>query len=386
MKHATTFTLISVALLLAIHIQAGGQTDRYRDPLLGPRDVLDIQVYGESNLSMVVVISASGDFSFPLLQRVKAAGRTADELGRYMEKRLKDERFLRNPSITVRIQDQKHFTVTLLGAVAKPGAVPIYPSMSIHQLLAEQGGIIHEKASPYIHIQRLNGNRIEVPREALENDEIDERMNDLALEPGDVVIVPEAKNVYVLGAVNKPGGYPLNQTLTLDDALGLAGGRNKTGGSTMLWHHLDDSKDAQLITFTYTQYQNDPEIRNSKVSPGDSIYLNQSDFIFIGGQVNRPGTFPWSEDLTLLSAIYTAGDLTAIADNTIWLIREDESGKQVKTRHSYYGIRKKGRDIQILPGDIIQVQPNPVLNIGLTLKGVNPLTTPITFFGNPIAN
>ena len=101
------------------------------DPVIGPRDVLDIKVYDEPGLSLTVVVSASGEFSFPLLRRVQVAGKTADELGLHMEQRLRDEHFLLDPSVSVILKEQNSTVVTLLGAVTKPGVVPIYPGMPL---------------------------------------------------------------------------------------------------------------------------------------------------------------------------------------------------------------------------------------------------------------
>ena len=97
------------------------------DPVIGPRDVLKIEVYDEPELSLEVVVSASGTFSYPLLELVDATGHSAHSLARHMEKRLFNERFLRFPSVNIAITSQKNSVATLSGSVREPGTYSLAP-------------------------------------------------------------------------------------------------------------------------------------------------------------------------------------------------------------------------------------------------------------------
>jgi polysaccharide biosynthesis/export protein len=352
------------------------------DPVIGPRDVLDIAVYNEPALSITVVVSESGEFSFPLLKRVKASGLSADALGLLMEERLENEQFLRNPSVTVMIKEQKFASVTISGAISRPGSSPIFPGMQLREFIAERGGV-SPQAGAFIHIQRSMGELFKVDRNILEKGEQEEQ--NIVLQPGDQIMVPQADHFYVLGAVNAPGGFPLTRVTRLGEALGIAGGRKPNGGNILLWHHVHDTEESDLITFTFEQYQSDPTIRNATVSAGDSLYINQNDFVFLSGKVEKPGAYSWEPGMSVRSAIITAGGRSVVAGNTITLIREDAGGKQEQQNIKFTDIKKGSRgDLALLPGDIINVSANPILNIPYTIRRINPFSLPIQVFGGSL--
>lgn len=368
--------ILIVALLLGLMPVFSAQSQpllEYRDPVLGPRDILDIQVFDEEALSMTVVVSASGDFSFPLLERVQAQGRTASELSRHMEQRLLDERFLRYPSVNVLVQEQKYSSVMLTGAVAKQGPAAIYPDMTLRNFLAEHGGILEAEASATIVLKRPTGETIQIVRESIHTTE-KQGYGDLSLTPGDVLLVPYAKYIYVTGAVNAPGGFPMTRTLTLEDALGLAGGRSDAGGQLLMWYRPSEPDGPTVMSISYTEYDTHPRIRKATLSEGDSLYVTQEDFVFVGGEVTRPGSYPWKPGMTLLSAILEAGDRNFVSSSGVTLLRVDENGKQVFTTHSYTRMRKRGNDIPVEPGDIIHVQSNILLDIPFTIRRLNPFS------------
>ncbi len=346
------------------------------DPIVGPRDILEIQVFNEPTMSMNVVVSASSQFSFPLLRRVDATNMTLDELGQHMEKRLLEGRYLIDPSVTVRFVEQNFFVVTLSGNVISPGVVPIYPGIRLRELFAQRGGINNQLAGPYIHIHGDSSREFKIPRKQLENGAPDEmREYNIELMPKDEIIVPSADEFFVLGAVNKPGSYKLTRKTTIGEALGMAGGRTENGGNTLFWHSHLANGDPVITTFTYSQYQQNEEIRASIINESDSIYIAQADFVFVGGKVNKPGMYPWKPKMTLQSAIIAAEGRHFTASRTIILIREDSNGKQEKT--SYHLSDLKKQDVQVYPGDIIYSTANALINIPYTIKQINPFSFPL---------
>ena len=387
MKSAKRFIIIhqTCCLLFFLGLNTVFAAAPQSDPVVGPRDILSISVFDEPALSMTVVVSASGEFSYPLLKVVKAAGKTAFELGVYMETRLKKEKFLQSPSVSVMIKEQKSATVVLSGAIKTPGSIPVYPGMRLRELLSTQGGILSTEAGPYIYIDRSNGEIITVDREALMKSKgnNDPKINHEVL-PGDEIIVPEANDIYVLGAVNKPGGYPLTRKMTLGDALGLAGGRKDNAGNAMLWHHFGEDNQPVLITFTYNQLIKDPTAASAVIQAGESLYITPQDSIFVSGEVEKPGMLPWQPEMTLLTSLTAAGGPKLTAGNTITLIRESPDGRQVKKTYKLNDIKRgKGMDEKVFGGDLIYLSPN-ILKLPYTIRQVNPFSLPVTLFGGQI--
>ncbi len=375
-KHCVSIILILTLFALTIS-NAKEVSSLLGDPIVGPRDILDIQVFNEPTMSMNVVVSASSQFSFPLLRRVDATNMTLDELGQHMEKRLLDGRYLIDPSVTIQFVKQNFFVVTLSGNVISPGVVPIFPGMKLRELFAQRGGINNQEAGPYIHIHGEKGREFKIPRKQFENGSSAEmREYNIELMPKDEVIVPSADDFFVLGAVNKPGNYRLTRKTTIGEALGMAGGRTENGGNTLFWHSHHKNGEPVITTFTYTQYQQNEKIRDSVITENDSIYISQADFVFVGGKVNKPGMYPWKPKMTLQSAIIAAEGRHFSASRKLILIREVSNGKQVKTSYHLSDLKNK-KDVKVFPGDIIYSTANPLINVPYTIKQINPFSFPL---------
>ncbi|HEX4709847.1 polysaccharide biosynthesis/export family protein [Phenylobacterium sp.] len=109
---------------------------RYR---IGPDDSLEVIVFQVPELSRVVQVDATGEFSLPLVGRIKAAGHTADEVEALLKEKLAG-RFLKDPVITVLVKQAVSQRVTVDGAVVKPGVYNLTGPTSLMQALALANG------------------------------------------------------------------------------------------------------------------------------------------------------------------------------------------------------------------------------------------------------
>lgn len=341
-------------------------------------------MFEEPELSIEVVVFGDGTFSFPLLGKVEAKGLTLHDLSRSLEQRLQQENYLVNPSVIVRFVEQNNTVVSIVGAVQQPGVIPIYPGLRLREALARQGGVKIEEAAPYINLQRMSGSFLQINRdELMSGDVVDAATGNVVLQTGDEIIVPYAKEIYVLGAVNSPGGVALTRNLKVGDAFGLAGGRKPNAGESMFWHRNKPDGDQEIITFTYEQYQHNLEFRSQPLSPGDSFYVPQSDMVFVSGQVTNPGAVAWKPNMTVMNAIVEAGDRTFTASRTIRVYRIGPDGKHVMTKYSLSDLQEGKVDTQVKPGDIIYVS-HSILNIPFTLRRLNPFSLQLDFIENSI--
>lgn len=110
-----------------------------RPYLIGPFDKLGIEVFGIEDLSRRVQIDASGRLSFPLIGVVEAAGKTPDELATVIEARLRG-RFVRNPEVTINLEETVSQVITVDGQVSKPGLYPVIGRMTLMRAVATAGG------------------------------------------------------------------------------------------------------------------------------------------------------------------------------------------------------------------------------------------------------
>jgi len=110
-----------------------------RPYLIGPFDKLKIDVFGIEDLEKAVQIDASGRLSFPLIGVVEASGLTPGELAGEIEQRLRG-RFVRNPQVTVNLDETVSQVITVDGQVETPGLYPVIGRMTLMRAVATAGG------------------------------------------------------------------------------------------------------------------------------------------------------------------------------------------------------------------------------------------------------
>ena len=154
-----------------------------------------------------------------------------------------------------------------------------------------------------------------------------------ALKSGGYVLRPQvnltvtqfrSRQVSVLGYVNRPGRYPLeDQTLRLADVLSIAGGVTQLGGDTVIITRTKGGKDERIvIDFDAAFVFNDLE-KNVEILAGDTVYVPRYAMFYIYGQVNRPGQYRLERNMTLQQALALGGGVT---------LRGTEKGVQIRRR------------------------------------------------------
>ncbi len=193
---------------------------------LGPGDLIEVSVYNVPELASKVRVSNAGDIYLPLIDYVHVDGLTQEEAQALIQKRLEDGGFVRNPHVTIFVDDAASQGVTLIGEVSKPGIYPDTASHKLYEVVSQAGGFT-SSASRKIAILRRNQPEpihIELPRNLA-----DDTSKNVDVMPGDTITVPRAPIIYVVGDVGRPSGLLVdNGQLTVLQALALAGGTNKT--------------------------------------------------------------------------------------------------------------------------------------------------------------
>jgi polysaccharide export outer membrane protein len=111
-----------------------------RPYLIGPFDKLKIDVFGIQELSdKEVQVDASGRLSFPLTGSVEASGKTPTELAQLLEEQLRG-RYVRNPQVTVNLEETVSQVITVDGQVKEPGPYPVLGRMTLMRAIARAKG------------------------------------------------------------------------------------------------------------------------------------------------------------------------------------------------------------------------------------------------------
>jgi len=123
--------------------------------VIGPQDMLDVSVWKEAELTRVVPVRPDGKISLPLLNDVQAAGLTPTQLAAQIAEDLK--KFITNPQVTVIVNLTTSQRVYILGEVARPGAYPLLPGMTVLQALSSAGGFTLFANTKKIYVLRQEG-------------------------------------------------------------------------------------------------------------------------------------------------------------------------------------------------------------------------------------
>lgn len=157
------------------------------------------------------------------------------------------------------------------------------------------------------------------------------------IDPDVRVTVAQYREVYINGEVNSPGGYNYKPGLTLDKAVALAGG-----------FAAKASKERVTLTRVINGVSQQFSMRpTDAVLPGDIISVAEYLQIFVNGEVQRPGDYPYQTGLTLEKTIALAGGFTGRA-----------SKKRIKVSRDVDGQQQQGKirmNDPVYPGDIISV-------------------------------
>ena len=209
------------------------------DYVIGPQDVLSIQVFDQADLGGKYTVETDGTFSFPLIGRVTAGGMTLRGFEGELRKKLADGYF-RNPQVTVGVETYRSQRVFVMGEVRNPGPVALTGGMTLIEALARAGSTL-PSASGEVAIVRApqgaqapvlpgQGADVDIVRASIKDLEAGAMSQNVALHDGDTIFVPRAESIYVFGQVKTPGAYALVQRETsVLQALSLAGGVTENG-------------------------------------------------------------------------------------------------------------------------------------------------------------
>ena len=205
-------------------------------PVLGPGDEVEVTVYGAPDLSGRTRVGTNGNISMPLVGYVHVAGLSSSEAEEVLESQLRQNHVVNNPQVSVYVKEYTSSGISVAGQVSKPG---VYSALGPHRLfdILQAAGGLTEKAASTVTISHRGGANpitVELPKDPGELSRVN-----VELFPGDTIVVPSAGIVYVLGEVNKPGGYVLNSTggVTVLRVVAAAGGPTHTaavGGTKMI--------------------------------------------------------------------------------------------------------------------------------------------------------
>ena len=157
--------------------------------VIGPQDVLDINVWQEAELTRTVPVRPDGRISLPLVNDVQAAGLTPTELATDLTTKFK--KFVTDPQVTVIVTQINSQRVYILGQASRPGAYPLLPGMTVLQALSSAGGFTIFADTKKIYVLRKEGGKQQkLPFNYKEVIAGKNQEQNIELKAGDQIVVP----------------------------------------------------------------------------------------------------------------------------------------------------------------------------------------------------
>jgi len=247
-----TFTLLLTAALRAAQapvpqavvpaVALSGESQA--NYVVGPEDILAVTVFNEAQLSGRYRVENDGHFSYPFLGRVKAGGATVADVAATLRARLADG-YLRNPQVTVEVEQFRSQSVFVIGEVRTPGKYVLSGAVTLIEALAQAGSTTAQAGGELLILHPKDGARgahaatpdradADVQRVNLHEIESGRLSRNVIIRDGDTIFVPKAERFFVTGFVRTPGSYTLEPDMTVLQAISLAGGVTERGSGRRL--------------------------------------------------------------------------------------------------------------------------------------------------------
>ncbi len=200
---------LAASLLVAALVQARAEgspakagSDRSQVYNIRSTDKLRISIFQEDDLSTICRVDAKGTVNLPLVGEIRVYGQTLSQAQRTIEDAYKDGKYLRNPQVTVAVEEYAPREVSIQGQVKNPGRypLPVESTMSVLDLVTKAGGFTDSAQGKAVRVTRIQPDGstkvITLDVESLIKGKSNAKTNEdnkaLLLEPDDIVYVPEA--------------------------------------------------------------------------------------------------------------------------------------------------------------------------------------------------
>jgi polysaccharide biosynthesis/export protein len=243
--------------------------------LINGGDLLSISVFDHPELDQRKRVSDAGDVQLSLIGKLHVAGMTPAEASEKIEHSLQEGDFIRRPQVQVLVEQFAAANVSVTGQVLHPGSYPLMTPTDLMYVISMAGGLT-PTAEIHVTVKR-SGPTGETLHATLSNDPNVAIHNSVMVRPGDLVIVPKAGIIFVLGDVSRPGGYVMqyDARLTALQAIALAGGMTKTSAENKvrLVHQPPSGAVEQLLAVNAMEKGKQPDVQ---LQPEDVIYVPYS--------------------------------------------------------------------------------------------------------------
>ena len=265
--------VLSFAIGCGAHAQTAQPAPTAAKPeqhILGPGDVIRVNVFQNPDLSLETRISEVVQITFPLVGAVTIGGLSIPAAEQRIAKSLRDGKFVLNPQVNILLTQIRSAQVSILGQVGKPGRYPIdQVGSKVSEMIAAAGGVVPGASDIVTMSGTRNGRPVKMEIDLPAVLQAGKTELDPVVQNGDILHVDRAPQIYVYGEVQRPGVSRLERGMTVMQAIAQSGGLTQRGTERGLRIHRRDASGAIKII--------QPNL-NDPVERDDVIYVKESLF------------------------------------------------------------------------------------------------------------
>jgi polysaccharide biosynthesis/export protein len=289
MRRPLLFIALLAVMLIAMMLSVQPAAAQKESLLIGPGDLIQVDVLDTPEMEQQVRVTDEGNAPLAYVGSVKVGGMTPGAAAEAIQLLLISKNVMKHPQVTVRVQEYSTQDVSVLGQVHTPGAYPLTTPQPVLRVLSLAGGVT-DLADRQVTIKRHGS-----PQQLtymLSNDPQKMLTDMVMVYPGDIVMVPNAPVIYIMGDVGRPGGYAMSANashLTLLQAIARAGSANKTSVPSKV-RLIRDTGDGTKETRVHLD-----EMQKGKIP---DIDLQANDIVFV--------PFSWMKNVAMSGSTIAA--------------------------------------------------------------------------------
>jgi polysaccharide export outer membrane protein len=239
--------------------------------ILGPEDTVEVSVFRYDELEMEATISPTGKIPYYLIGDVQAGGLTQFQLRDKIQQDL--AAFIKDPKVVVRITEYRSHKVFVLGQVKNPGVYRMRNDYTLLEAISSAGGITSDAYLSGAHLVREGKMVLVNFLDLIRGGNTEEN---IPLLPGDIVHIPDKNDqkVYILGEVNKQSAVPIEERLTLLEAITQAGGFTHDANNKSILLLRGNLSEPEIMTIDAKRILKESDlVANIPLQRGDIVYV-----------------------------------------------------------------------------------------------------------------
>jgi polysaccharide export outer membrane protein len=306
-----------VAIFSANQIRAVGTANESYE--VQANNVLEIIVAGNEDLHKFVTVSSDGTITFPYIGSLSVRGKKVSEIEEEITKKL-SEGYIKYPVVSISLIKSTTEKIFAYGLFNMRGDIPYVDDMTVLKAMSLAGGVSIDALYGKLLIKRLEKGKHNQYQNIIEAKLIDgviesRKVQDMLLEPNDVLIVERSKTFLIQGEVAKRGRFILEEDMKVLRALLEAGGvstegmygkikvRRKQEGVAGGYKDLVESNLNEGVIESN-------EVEDTILEPDDILIVERGKTFLIQGEVAKRGRFILEEDMKVLRALLEAGGVS----------------------------------------------------------------------------